>query len=90
MVLPSGFGASSGELVEVAGFDMDVFLVTNLQYVDFLNHNRARIDQHILRLPDNFVTCLRIQISIDKYFKQLDKISEIAYRRKYIDKVKSP
>ncbi|MEI6258880.1 MAG: bifunctional serine/threonine-protein kinase/formylglycine-generating enzyme family protein [Deltaproteobacteria bacterium] len=43
MVLPSGFGASSGELVEVTGFDMDVFLVTNLQYVDFLNHNRARI-----------------------------------------------
>jgi len=43
MVLPSGFGTSSGKSVEVAGFDMDVFLVTNLQFVDFLNHNRARI-----------------------------------------------
>ena len=43
MALPSGFGTSSGESVEVAGFDMDVFLVTNLQYVDFLNLNRARI-----------------------------------------------
>ena len=43
MVLPSGFGSSSGESVEVAEFDMDVFLVTNLQYVGFLNQNRARI-----------------------------------------------
>lgn len=41
--LPSGLGASSGKSIEVAAFDMDVFLVTNLQFVDFLNHNRERI-----------------------------------------------
>jgi serine/threonine-protein kinase len=43
LVLPSGLGVSSGESVEVAAFDMDVFLVTNLQFVDFMNHNRERI-----------------------------------------------
>ena len=43
VILPSGLGASSGKSIEVAAFDMDVFLVTNLQFVDFLNHNRERI-----------------------------------------------
>ena len=43
LVLPGTIEEHSGKSISVAPFYMDEFLVTNQQYVDFLNHNLSRI-----------------------------------------------
>jgi serine/threonine-protein kinase len=43
LVLPTTLEAVSGRQIEVASFYMDEFLVTNQQFVEFLNHNLSRI-----------------------------------------------
>jgi len=43
LVLPATIEEHSGKSISVAPFYMDEFLVTNQQYVEFLNHNLSRI-----------------------------------------------
>ncbi len=43
LVLPETLEENSGKSISVAPFYMDEFLVTNQQYVDFLNHDLSRI-----------------------------------------------
>ncbi|MFT5702326.1 MAG: serine/threonine protein kinase [Desulforhopalus sp.] len=43
LVLPTTLESVSGQQVEIASFYMDEFLVTNQQFVEFLNHNLSRI-----------------------------------------------
>ena len=43
LVMPTTLEAVSGQLTEIASFYMDEFLVTNQQFVEFLNHNLSRI-----------------------------------------------
>ena len=42
--LPRELEGVSGNIVEVASFYMDEFLITNQQFVNFLNHNLSRIN----------------------------------------------
>jgi serine/threonine-protein kinase len=44
LVLPTTLEKVSGQEIEIAAFYMDEFLVTNQQFVDFLNHNLTRIN----------------------------------------------
>lgn len=43
LVLPSTLEGVSGQQIEIPPFYMDEFLVTNGQFVEFLNHNLSRI-----------------------------------------------
>ena len=43
LVLPTTIEESAGKKVKIESFYMDEFLVTNQQFVDFLNHNLSRI-----------------------------------------------
>jgi serine/threonine-protein kinase len=44
LILPTTLEKVSGQEVEIAPFYIDEFLVTNQQFVDFLNHNLSRIN----------------------------------------------
>jgi formylglycine-generating enzyme required for sulfatase activity len=44
LVLPATLEENSGKSISVAPFYMDEFLVTNQQYVEFLNYNLSRIN----------------------------------------------
>jgi serine/threonine-protein kinase len=44
LVLPTTLEKVSGQEIEIAPFYIDEFLVTNQQFVDFLNHNLSRIN----------------------------------------------
>ena len=44
LVLPTTLEKVSGQEIEIAAFYIDEFLVTNQQFVDFLNHNLTRIN----------------------------------------------
>jgi serine/threonine protein kinase len=43
LILPTTLEKVSGQEIEIAPYFMDEFLVTNQQFVDFLNHNLSRI-----------------------------------------------
>ncbi len=43
LILPTTLETVSGQQIQIASFYMDEFLITNQQFVDFLNHNLSRI-----------------------------------------------